>query len=149
MVIGMSAIASTHDLSLATKATIVVAATQEENAMKQNPSDLKTLVQSTIDLPALQAYYHVEHDPNRKPLIMITNTVITQPLPLSKFGVPVEFLSREATGDRPYLEITNLSQNESTAVIEFLYPVEGIHGTVHFKKTGNTWTVVTHKIVER
>ena len=149
VVVGVYAIASILDLSLTTKATTCVAATQEENAMKQNLSDLNVLIQATIDLPALQAYYHVEQDPTRKPLVILMNKVLSQQLSLSKFGVPVVFLSRAEIGDRPYLEVTKLTENEAAAVIEFLYPIEGIRGTVHFKKTGETWTVETHELVER
>jgi hypothetical protein len=122
---------------------------QEERHMSHDLTDLQNLMQATIDLKPLQPYYHVGQEPNRKPLIVLKNSIVNQDLSLSKFGSPVAFLSRTEIGDRPYLEITKLTHDGTSAEVEFVYPVEGIRGTVYFKKTGDSWVVETHEIVEK
>ena len=116
--------------------------------MPTNTLDLQKLVQATIDLQDLQPYYHVDSEPSRKPLIILKNDVIAHDLSLSKFGAPVQFLSRDEAGSKPYIEVTKVTVNGSGAVVEFRYPVEGIYGTVTFTKAGDTWQVESHDLVE-
>lgn len=121
---------------------------QKEARMNLTQADLKSLVQAVIDLEALQNYYHVADAPDRKPLILLKNDVVDRDLGLSKFGVPVQFLVRDEAGQKPYLEVTKAVVTGDSAVMEFRYPVEGIHGTVQFKKAGGRWQVENHKLVE-
>jgi hypothetical protein len=123
--------------------------TQEENEMSVSTEDLQGLVQSTIDLPQLQAYYHVDQAPERKPLVVVRNDAVDRPLQLSKFGEPVEVLTADQAAGRPHLEITRLSVKGTEAEVEFRYPVEGVGGTVQFHKTDSGWQVASQRIVER
>jgi len=113
--------------------------------------DMQTLLQMTLDLKAMEQYYHIDKLPERAPLIVIRNHYINADLKLKKFGTEVVFKKKKDISDRKqaYLEITKIDILENSAVLQYVYPVEGIAGTVNFKKIGQTWQVENVKIVER
>jgi len=106
------------------------------------------LYQLTIDLPALEDYFHPS-EPSRKPLYVVKNDVVESDLKLTKFGEPVQFVTLEKIEDSetPYFEFSSVEIGEDVATVSFRYPVEGIRGKVNFKYDGE-WKVLSHELVE-
>ncbi len=52
----------------------------------QNDTDRQTVIQMCIDLEELQPFYHSEEKPDRKPLIIFNNGIVSSDLALTKFG---------------------------------------------------------------
>jgi hypothetical protein len=110
-------------------------------------SDTKqTLCQMTLDLPALDGFFHPTA-PNRKPLLVLKNEQVEK-LNLVKFGEPVKFISADEVKELPVFEFTAVEIKENTASISFKYKVEGVKGKVTFKKDGDTWQVESKEITE-
>ena len=53
------------------------------------------ILQTVLDLPKLQQYYHVNELPDRKPLIVVENDHVDESFQLNKFGTQVIFMDRE------------------------------------------------------
>lgn len=113
-------------------------------------SESQQVAQSTIDLEALQKYLHPDA-PDRKPLRVLNEGSMSSEPPLTKFGAPVEYISRsgaKASG-KPYFEFTTLKISGDTAVVTFSYPVEGISGRVNLRRTKGAWQVENHSLQEK
>lgn len=108
------------------------------------------ILQTVIDIPALQNSFRVADNPNRKPLYVEKNKVITKNLNLNKFGEPVKFASCDEIKKlgKPYMEFTRFDLNGDKAKVVFRYRVEGLEGTVNLSKTGDSWSVDNQKIDE-
>ena len=113
--------------------------------------DVQALLQSVIDAPAMQIYYHPEI-PGRRPLLMMVNEHLQQQPPLEKFSLPVVYLSpAELKGDpqAAYLELIGLSIGDQSALVEFRYRAEGLLGKAAFRRSGNTWVLGPLRLVEQ
>lgn len=108
----------------------------------------KTLVQEVLDLPELQQYYHTDQLPERRPLRLVCTDTACKETPLEKFGEPVEVLSQIPDGNQPYLAITQIEHNGTSAHIEFTYPPEGVAGTVVLKMKDEAWQVTESDVFE-
>lgn len=119
--------------------------------VKAAQSDIEQVCQLTLDLPALQQYYHVEDAPNRKPLVVASNEHLSADVQLTKFGEPVKLMQRAeaVAAKKPYFEFTAMKIEGDTARVSFRYPVEGISGDLALRREGGAWQVESHKIVER
>ena len=106
----------------------------------------QTLCQMTIDLPALEGYFHPTA-PNRKPLLVLKNNQVEN-LSLEKFGEPVKFVSADQAKGLPVFEFTSVEVKDTTASVSFKYAVEGIKGKVNFKKDGDSWKVESKEVTE-
>jgi len=113
--------------------------------------DLETLTQLVLDLEAMNGYYHAGKLPERIPLVVIQSQLVDPELKLSKFGQPVVFMDKPSAqkNKRAYMEFTHVDIQPAQATIQFVYPVEGIAGTVNFTKSGKDWRVEKCNIVER
>jgi len=109
---------------------------------------VQLLCQMTLDLPALEKYLHPT-EPKRKPLRVVKNDTVKGDIKLTKFNLPVEFITlTEAKKQKiPHFEFTSIVVNDNTATVSFLYRVEGVRGQVSFKREG-AWQVVSHELVE-
>src|SRR5262245_42407203 len=125
----------------------------QEKSMTKAPTskdELRQLVQMTIDLDALDKYYHSEL-PGRKPLCIVKNNVINSDLTLKKFGQPVRFLpaaEAKKTG-AACIEFSKIEIQDDAATVEFAYVIEGIRGTAKFRKTGGAWRSESHQLREK
>jgi len=125
--------------------------TSEENSSRRDNlmADTKqTLCQMTIDLPALEGYFHPTA-PNRKPFLVLKNEQ-TENLSLIKFGEAVKLISSAEAKSKelPFFEFTSIEIKDKTASISFKYAVEGLKGKVNFKKDGDHWEVESKEIIE-
>ena len=113
-------------------------------------SESQQVAQSTIDLAALQKYLHPDA-PDRKPLRVLNEGPMSSEPPLTKFGAPVEYVSRSAAkaSGKPYFEFTTLEISGDTAVVTFTYPVEGISGRVDLRRTKGVWQIESHSLKEK
>ena len=115
-----------------------------------NRDDLRHLAQLTIDLDTLEQYYHAEL-PGRKPLCIVRNDVVPDELALTKFGEPVRFVSA-AEARKPgaaCLAFSKIEIQGDAATVEFTYSIEGIRGTVTFRKASGAWRVEGHHVHEQ
>ena len=112
--------------------------------------DVRQLAQMTIDLPALDKYYHPDVA-GRKHLCVVENQQLTSKTPLSKFGQPVRFVSGadSRAADSACLEFSQIEVSGDSAAVEFSYKVEGIRGSARFKRVSGTWTLDSHKLSEK
>lgn len=65
--------------------------------------------------------------------------------------MPVKFISRANLEKEqiPYLEFTKIDIQTNTAEVSFSYPVEGIVGSVNYRKKADLWQVEDYRLVER
>lgn len=113
--------------------------------------DLEVLTQLVLDLEAMNGYYHADKLPERIPLVVIQSQLVGPELKLSKFGQPVVFMDKPSAqkNKRAHMEFTYVDIQPVQATIQFVYPAEGIAGTVSFTKNGKDWRVEKYNIVER
>jgi hypothetical protein len=114
------------------------------------PTDVQQVCQLTIDLPELDKYYHSDL-PGRRPLRVVRAEALRDTPVLIKFGQAAVYISPEdgRQDDKAYIEFTRIEVGADYAEIEFRYPVEGIRGTVHLRKTGGAWKVQSSSLAER
>ena len=125
-------------------------AQQASASQSANMDDVTQIVQLTIDLPALQKFYHVADAAGRKPLLILKNEFVTAELSLTKFDEPVGFVTCDElkTTGKPYLEFTALNIAGDKASAVFRYRVEGIEGRLSFDKEAGAWRVAKQELVE-
>lgn len=112
--------------------------------------DLRHVAQLTIDLDTLDKYYHAEL-PGRKPLCIVRNDVVPEGLALTKFGEPVRFVPA-AEASKPgaaCLVFSKIEVQGAAATVEFTYSIEGVRGTVTFRKASGAWRVESHHVREQ
>lgn len=115
-----------------------------------NLDDVRQVLQLTIDLDALDKYYHFELR-GRRPLCIVKNDVLARDVQLEKSGEPVRFLASadaQATG-AACLEFSKVEILADAATVEFAYSAEGIRGSAEFSKASGAWRVVRHQLSER
>ena len=112
------------------------------------PQALETILQMTLDLEALNKYFHVDSLPERKPLRILKTPHIPESVRLEKFGASAVWTSAEDSKDKPVFEFSSVKVEESLASVAFRYPPEGIAGTIEFQKQEQQWVVTGSTIVE-
>lgn len=115
-----------------------------------NADDFTQIVRLIIDHPNLQNYFHAEL-PGRSPLKVLRQESFPESLPLSKFGVPVDYLKHEELrkGDKAYLDFKKIDLETDKAIVEFTYQVEGIVGRSELRRHQDAWVIEKFEIVER
>lgn len=136
-------------VSAAERATSKELNMQHKTTSQPGKEELRQIYQAVIDIEALQRYFHVTDVPDRKPLLLLSNAATESRPALTKFGMPVQYVSQDEVASRPYIELTNANIGEAEAKIEFRYPVEGLSGHVTLKKYNQQWGVVDHALRER
>ena len=131
---------------IAISVVIVIVVFLSFNVYNKSMDTQKIILQIVIDLPELEQYYHLDV-PGRKPLAILKNGVVSTD-GLNKFGEPVVYIEKPDEG-RAYLEFTKRDVGENTADVEFLYPAEGVRGTVNLRLANGKWEVVDKSIAER
>lgn len=122
----------------------------EHNTTSQrSKEELRQIYQAVLDLEALQKYFHAADAPDRKPLLLLSNATTEGRPELTKFGMPVQYVSKQEAANRPYVELTKSTIGDAEATVEFRYPVEGIRGNVTLKKHNQKWDVVDYALRER
>lgn len=123
-----------------------------EDSRQTNVSneDFNKIVRLVIDYPDLQEYFHAEI-PERMHLRIVKEPSFPDHLAISKFGNPIKYLKKEEIGeDDNYLDFSQMNVENDKAIVEFIYPIEGVVGTVSLsKRDDNTWVVQNINIVER
>jgi len=108
------------------------------------------ILQAVLDMKELDQYWHAEQS-GRKPLqVVVTDAVAMRP-PITKFGMPVQYISAEDAGKSPaYFEFTGIFYDaEDRARIEFAYPAEGIIGSATLELRAQMWQIIDRSIRER
>lgn len=117
--------------------------------MPSQESDRTEIAQLALNYPPLQAYYHVNDAPGRKPLIIVKNTVLSEALKLTQFGESVRFMMKAEAVNKPYLEFTKFTVGADSAQVELEYPIEGIFVSLVFERRGGQWVVQSGSLKER
>lgn len=121
-------------------------------AFGQTINDRQTVIQMSIDLDELQKYYHVDKDEGRKPLIIYNDGIVPSNLTLTKFGKPVQFMTKEDLffhDEQAYLDFEKFEISPTNADIEFRYDIEGLTIRLTMEKLDDTWTIKTKKLIEK
>jgi len=114
-------------------------------------SDIQQILQKSINLPQLQQYYHIDTNPNRSPLVILTNDKFPKDLSIEKFEKKVLILSEDEIKkqNKVYLEFSKIEIEENTALIEISYAIEGIACKIQFIKKYQEWSVKNATIIEK
>jgi hypothetical protein len=114
------------------------------------PEILQQLAQRTLDLPKLEAYYHLDERPERSPLVVVGESVAEAAPKLKKFGKPVIWKrDADVRPGQPVFRFTQVVVQGDGATVEFEYPPEGLRGSAKFKRTGEEWQATDVSIRER
>lgn len=97
-------------------------------ALERTGSQLQQALDCVIMNKRVLPYFHVDTQPNRKPLVIQKNDLFATEPALTMFGMPVTYRTQEQLRDKkvPYLEITKVSFNADRVDLAFLYPIEGV-----------------------
>lgn len=124
----------------------IVISDRKNRAMNYSASkDLQEICQMTLGLNWLRGFYH-DDSPRRKPLVILKNNFLKEPLDLKMFGQPALFLSENEIKQQnieAYFIFEDVKLFEDSAIVEFRYPVEGVFGKVFFGKSRNSWKVIS------
>lgn len=112
-------------------------------------SEITEIVQKSIDYEKLQKYYHIQTNPERKPLNILKNSVITEKLNLTKFEKDVLFGTCEELKNKPYIEFVKLDVSSEKAMAVFRYYIEGVEVNLDFEKKNNKWEISKDSLVEK
>lgn len=114
-------------------------------------ADLAAIVALIVDLPQLRPYWHEDTD-GRKPLLLLASDSVRRSLSLEKFGEPVLVLTKEQIEERKaeaWLEISPVVIEGDVAKAAVRYPVEGVSGTVGFRRENGAWVVKDASLSEK
>lgn len=110
---------------------------------------LALILQTTIDAPQLQTYYHEKELPDRKPLTIVLSHIPASDIHLRKFNLPVIItIAKKGILNQPCLVMHEIMIIKSSAKVRFSYPVEGIRGTITLQEMNLTWKITNINIVE-
>lgn len=96
-------------------------------------------------------YFHIDTQPNRKPLLLQKNDAFVNDPALKMFGVPVGYLTKKQANEKkmPYLDISALSFNAEEAELTFSYPIEGVSGSARLVLSAGGCEVKELRLRER
>lgn len=144
---GSKAIVST----MSTDDCVSTTASGASSGIVVDVNDLREITQATINVRALDKYFHVAKARRKQPLIVLKNQCVQSEPALTKFGVPVQYALPEVIKRRSlrYFVFTKIEINDTRALVEFRYPREGIAGETSLVKRESGWIVESHKLFER
>jgi len=116
----------------------------------ENSTDVEAIIQSILDLPELQQYFHADL-PERLPLKLVQNEFVSDTLHLNKFDKKIRIASLasfEKDGVKDYLIIEELSIKNKSVSFSLKYPIEGVVAEGKLVKAAGEWSVRKHLIYE-
>lgn len=127
-------------------------------ALSQGPTEasdamtdptLTAMIQTLVDHPELDRYFHADTVVDRTPLVIVIEGRSTADVgPIEKFGAPA--LVRDvAPADRPALHVSVTPDDGGAAALDFAYPPEGIAGRAAFDPATTPPRLTDMRIVER
>ena len=141
--LGAAAIASGFLLACSTNAQ--PGGDRRNASMNLNEKELSSMLQTVIDAPALQPYYHSEQQ-GRIPLTVVAQ--LPGKVDLRKFGQPV-LVTSEGEPGKAVLEFTQIQQDAAGCTVEFRYTVEGIRGKFDLSRDADgRWVIRKHELHE-
>lgn len=107
------------------------------------------ILETIINMPELEQYYHVGEMPGRAPLIIVCDEV-SENAKLRKFGMPVVIYSKAQAQQLklgPHLVIESMLVDAKSAKVAFNYMAEGVGAEVKLTYD-QTWTVTQCRVWE-
>lgn len=98
----------------------------------------------SIDLDDLKKYYGVHRTQGREPLVIHNNGVVPPYLKLTKFGEPVQFMTKKELFfymKEDFLDFQRFEISQTRADVEFQYIIEGLAIKLTFVKADDNWTI--------
>lgn len=121
---------------------IIICGASYANDMKEN-NNISELIHAAINFSELDNYYHVSELPDRIPLRVLINNVVTKSYHHIKFGKPVLYVS-----DNPHLIFNSISiDKRNKAKVVFRYIPEGLSVEIILKKK-SSWVIIDSKLKE-
>ena len=145
-----------HEAVLARRAAAATASSAASSAVRpEAPERTGSQLQQALDCVMMDKrvlpYFHVDTQPNRKPLVIQKSDLFANEPPLTMFGMPVIYRTQEQLRDKkvPYLEITKVSFNADRVDLAFLYPIEGVSCSAQVVLSASGCEVHEMRLVER
>lgn len=122
---------------------------EDNTQMNVSHEDLNQIIQLILDIPDLQEYFHPAI-PERMHLKVVREPSFPDELAISKFGNPVKYLEREDISgeDENYVAFSKINVEDKQALVEFIYPIEGVVGSVYLSKKDNAWIIQETNLAE-
>lgn len=120
-------------------------------AFGQSIEDKQAVIQMSIDFDDLQQYYRADKIEGRSPLVIHSNDVVPPNLKITKFGEPVQFMTKNElffNGKEAFLDFGRFEISEAMAEVEFQYKIEGLIIKLIFEKVDGKWTIKNHELKE-
>jgi hypothetical protein len=107
------------------------------------------LLRQVLNLSELSKYWHVD-TPGRDPL-RIVKTPLLPITSLKMFGSDVVWIEpADAKKPTAFMSFSQVEATATRATVAFAYPIEGVRGTVTFRRQGqNEWRVDKATVAER
>lgn len=130
-------------------ALVLFAACSKNDAANVPAPELTSILQTSIDAPQLQAFYHENEVSDRKPLRIALNQSSANEIHLKKFNMPVIITTaNKCAQDQACLIIREIKIDNISAKVSFAYPIEGVQGIMELQQKNSKWTLVNANIVE-
>lgn len=127
----------------------ILTACSKKDTTNTTTLKLTSILQTSIDTPQLQGFYHENKISNRKPLRVALNQPYANKIHLEKFNMPaIITTAKKCNPNQPCLIISKIKIDHLSATVSFSYPTEGIQGTVELQKKNSKWITVKTNIVE-
>ena len=126
-------------------ASVALAAALWAPAKAEAPPDfaVAAVLEEVLHSDALETYYHAEQRPERRPVRIAKNDVLSQEFFMAKFGAPVAYVAEGA-----HLIFTRLDVRANEADVAFRYLPEGVRGQMALRKVGSDWKITRQSLVE-
>ena len=111
----------------------------------------EVIVQTILDLPSFQSFYHVELK-ERIPIKLLESKMIDRALELRKFDRAVIIMSLtelESNGISDYIEFQKLDIQSDTTYFSFFYNIEGAGANGKLAKINGEWKIADYFLYEK
>ena len=130
-------------------AALIMSCSTQPKIAEHPQSNNHQIIAEIIDSNELNGYWHIEHFPERAPLVIAAPTDIRfNQQKLFKFGQPVERVQDQPRAPAVFYIHEVIQQSAKTKLIKFAYPPEGLRGTAVFNQKRGQWHLKKIELTE-
>ena len=115
----------------------------------QTIQDKQIVIQESIDLDVLQAYYSDIEYEGEKQLFIVNNGIVSSNLELVKYDNKVLFMLKEdmfSENIKNHIDFTSFAIDSVSAEVNFNYGINGLNIYLEFIKEKDTWIIIRSDI---